>query len=505
MDEPLNIHKTKATQLDAWPVVSSLLFDLTATSDDVVSIVDRAGLSADWNLTSKEAYSQSTRKRAYRPRGQTAYSSWPPEDRDTVLTNIAGELARRHPEQLQNIKAALSRIGWTLKVAQDAAQQTKDSRLIMKRDKQLQRLLLLLQVRDGKEPPELANFSEQQQVHNGALLIKDGYVEGQTIENSSGVCVTTAMTELTSKGHDFLDQPEDPKRTSQESTTPDLASSSSDSSEVEPQPGGTSKLIFISHSNFDKDLADVLVDMLCAALHLRRSDFLCTSVEGAKLRGGDQTDTVLRRAIREVPAFLSLLTPKAVASTYVLFELGARWGNEKHHIPLLAKGAGSGEIKDPLKATNALQLSEDTDVLQLVGDLAHLIHCEPEPPNSYLKKVQKVVEISRASVKSINSATPTLDGDTDVQSGPALSREASELLIAASKDFNGRIRLINQFPNLEIFANKRNFVKIGEPRSRACWEAALSELTDAGLVDRGKPFCRVTAEGFKAADRLGAK
>src|ERR1035441_7725776 len=124
MDEPLNIRKAKTTQLDAWPVVLSMLFDLTATSDDVVSIVDRAGLSVDWNLTSKEAYSQSTRKRAYRPRGQTAYSSWPPEDRDTVLTNIAGELARRHPEQLQNIKAALSRIGGTLKGEHHAGGQT---------------------------------------------------------------------------------------------------------------------------------------------------------------------------------------------------------------------------------------------------------------------------------------------------------------------------------------------------------------------------------------------
>lgn len=88
-----------------------------------------------------------------------------------------------------------------------------------------------------------------------------------------------------------------------------------------PAEGQPTKLIFVSHSSADKDLADAVVDMLCAALHLRRANFLCTSVEGSKLQGGDDTDEVLRREIRSVPAFLSLLTLKAVSSTYVLFEL----------------------------------------------------------------------------------------------------------------------------------------------------------------------------------------
>ncbi len=160
-------------------------------------------------------------------------------------------------------------------------------------------------------------------------------------------------------------------------------------------PTKTEKLVFISHSSVDEDLADKLVDMLSDALHLRRSDFVCTSVEGSKLQGGANTDDVLRHEIREVPAFLSLLTPQSFASTYVLFELGARWLCEKHHIPLLAKGAETQLLKEPLKAKNALHLSKDTNVLQLVDNLASIIDRRPEPPNSYLKKVRAVVEVSR--------------------------------------------------------------------------------------------------------------
>lgn len=75
----------------------------------------------------------------------------------------------------------------------------------MNRDRHLQRLLLL-NVRDGKEPPDLANYPVQQQVHNSALLIQEGYVLGHIIPNSSGISVATKLTELTSKGHDFLDE-----------------------------------------------------------------------------------------------------------------------------------------------------------------------------------------------------------------------------------------------------------------------------------------------------------
>jgi hypothetical protein len=392
----------------------------------------------------------------------------------------------------------------------------------MKRDKELQRLLLL-QIRDGIQPPELANYSEQQQVHNGALLIKEGYVEGQAFENGSGVCVGTVMTELTSKGHDFLDQPEDPSRASQESTTPGQAASSGAPSDVEPQPAKTNKLIFISHSNFDRDLADALVDMLCAALHLRRSDFLCTSVEGAKLRGGDQTDTVLRRAIREVPAFLSLFTPKAVASTYVLFELGARWGNEKHHIPLLAKGAGPGEIKDPLKATNALQLSEDNEVLQLVEDLAPIIQRKPEPANSYLKKAQKVAEISRAGAavtepkpssdpkEESEAQLPTLPavmGTRHIINEMALSEAAKKLLTEASVSTDGNVsRLQSDAYGELVHIHTKNQDFLGKPddkRARALWLHPFDELVRAGCFEPTTTHgCyRVTHIGYELAEFL---
>ena len=83
------------------------------------------------------------------------------------------------------MKSALARVGWTLKAIVQPNHQDQELVSTMKRNKELQRLLLL-QVRDGKEPPELLRFSEEEQVYNSALLINDGLVDGKAIPGGMG-------------------------------------------------------------------------------------------------------------------------------------------------------------------------------------------------------------------------------------------------------------------------------------------------------------------------------
>ena len=214
----LNIQKARQTQLAAWPVISSLLFDI-ADSDTVCSIAGVAGLEVDWTLSGAEAFSHRTRNRAYRPKIESAYKSLPGADQATVLSVIAAELGRRYPHQMETIRSALARVGWTIKTTPELPAQLNRETPIMKRDIELQKLLLL-QVRDGQEPPQLSQYSEADQVYNAALLINDGLVEGEAIRGGSGEYVSTVMTDLTSAGHDFLDQESAPNETALESAFP---------------------------------------------------------------------------------------------------------------------------------------------------------------------------------------------------------------------------------------------------------------------------------------------
>ena len=213
-----NVRKARQTQLAAWPVISSLLFDI-ADSDTVCSIAGVAGLEVDWTLSKTEAFSHRTRNRAYRPKVETAYRNLNTTDQATVLSVIAAELGRKYPQQLKTIRSALTRVGWTIKTTPDLPAEPNRETPLMKRDRELQKLLLL-QVRDGQEPPQLSQFSEADQVYNAALLINAGLVEGEAIQGGSGEYVSTVMTQLTSAGHDFLDKETPTSEASLESVFP---------------------------------------------------------------------------------------------------------------------------------------------------------------------------------------------------------------------------------------------------------------------------------------------
>lgn len=316
------------------------------------------------------------------------------------------------------------------------------------------------------------------------------------------------MTELTSKGHDLLEGEESASRTSSEASTQARATVPT-----------TSKLVFVSHSHADKDLADAVVDMLCTALSLRVADFRCTSVDGAKLRDGDQADMVLRREIRAVPVFLSILTPRAVTSTYVVFELGARWGTEKFHIPLLAKGAGAEVLKEPLKATIGLQLSEESEVLQLVQDVASELQRTAEPPQSWYQKMCKVVEISRAGSAPVGPGSPPERGtQTGVAGQPVvqhephlldrLSEAAKTLLIKASSSSDGFVGKHKSAMHGEIVSvhskNQEFLGKVEDNRTRAKWVHAFNELIRAGCFEPTSHdgTYTITHVGYELADAL---
>lgn len=208
---------------------------------------------------------------------------------------------------------------------------------------------------------------------------------------------------------------------------------STDSELVKPAPSKgkkSSKRIFVSHSSADRDLAEALVDLIGEALSIPRSEILCTSVDGAKLRGGDNANDVLRAEINQVPAFISILTRKAVSSTYVLFELGARWGCNKHHIPLLAKSAGTEVLKAPLDK-HAQKLNVESDVLQLIHDLAHVLNQPEQPANSYIKKAHRVVELA-GEAEIIDSQSENTKTSPKVEESPLEPQEIEILKFFAS-------------------------------------------------------------------------
>jgi hypothetical protein len=160
------------------------------------------------------------------------------------------------------------------------------------------------------------------------------------------------------------------------------------------QPGGipnTSSsdqpLVLISHSSKDVELASALVEFLRAGLLINR--IRCSSVDGFRLPAGVQTDSQLRAEVNSTNVLIGLITPNSLASAYVMFELGARWGAGSFMIPLLA-GVTPGEIRGPLSGLNALCAGNDSQLHQLLADVAKVLGIAIQNPASYVSQLSTV-------------------------------------------------------------------------------------------------------------------
>jgi hypothetical protein len=161
--------------------------------------------------------------------------------------------------------------------------------------------------------------------------------------------------------------------------------------------GSAEKWVFISHASEDKKVAERLVDLLRAALNIPADKILCTSVDGYRLAAGSETDAALRRAVLDCSTLIGIISPASRRSTYVLLELGARWGAGKHLVPVMAGGVTPGELRGPLARLNALDCGSRAGVLQLIGDLGTVLKIERERPEVFDRDVDRLVRASKAA------------------------------------------------------------------------------------------------------------
>ena len=344
----------------------------------------------------------------------------------------------------------------------------------MSRDYNVMRLILR-QVVDCSPPPELQTYNKELVTYNSALLVKDEYVDGEAIMDGTGHYASVVMLQLTNKGHDLLERLESE------------AATSSNMNKSTGRTGQYSVAIFISHSAKDEVLAKALVELLRAALNIPANKIRCTSVNGYRLPAGASIDDQLRQEVHESQAFIGLITPSSMASTFVLFELGARWGAGRHLVPLLGGGADSSFLRGPLGTLNALTCDDAGQIHQLVDDFANLLSVtDRTAPAGYQTYVERLIEASKAS-----------EVKPPVQSLPASSTGAGKIEHVLSDE---ELRVMKLFVNArkEGLLEEALVANLGLHRLKV--GQLLDQLTKRKLlyaaVRMGLPaYYRLTAQG----------
>jgi TIR domain len=181
--------------------------------------------------------------------------------------------------------------------------------------------------------------------------------------------------------------------------------------------------VFVSHSSQDVALAAQVVDLLRAALNLRAESIRCTSVDGYRLPAGADSDEQLRDEALACRALIGIVSAFSLASAYVLFELGARWGTKRPLIPLLAPGIGPQALKGPLAGLNALSCESTGQLHQLVSDIAAILNIQPANPAVFQRHIEAILYSGHPTDAPAQATAPTVTShpqasEADVESPP---------------------------------------------------------------------------------------
>ncbi len=261
--------------------------------------------------------------------------------------------------------------------------------------------------------------------------------------------------------------------------------------------------VFISHSGRDATLAKSLVNLLQKSMRLSSDDIRCSSVDGYRLPGGVSTDERLRTEVHDAELIVGLITPDSIKSLYVTFELGARWGAKKPMIPILASGATPAHLAGPLAGINALSCNNESQINQLVEEVASYLGIAHESASSIVDEVKEVAHVSIGAASSIENASPA--DLSPLLPTLQLSPRATELILGAAEGGEGYIGHMTSRDGTLVYAGQRGLLEPTDHRTEAAWISALDELKERKLVaDRSGNGTRydVTDKGYSVVDGL---
>jgi hypothetical protein len=234
--------------------------------------------------------------------------------------------------------------------------------------------------------------------------------------------------------------------------------------------------IFISHSSKDSAIVAALVTLLVAALHLRKADVRCTSVEGYKLPAGNAVSATLLEEILGAKTFVVVASKRSVDSAYVLFEMGARWAHGKPVVPIAIGSASAFPLPGPLGDLHVATGSSRSEILNIVERLADTLGVQLQAASGFDLELQKFCEIASQPVAMDGEQQPVV-ALPRTEKKPQMSEPANEILTAAAQSRFGQILMVNDNDGASIQAGEKEFGSGKTHREQMIFKQALIELT----------------------------
>lgn len=104
------------------------------------------------------------------------------------------------------------------------------------------------------------------------------------------------------------------------------------------------KKIFISHSSKDKGIVDAFVTLLCMGGGFSPNDIFCTSIEGMKIKNGEDIRMHIQNNVNFADFAILLISSNYKQSEICLNEMGAVWAVNKQIKTYVLPGLQESEV-----------------------------------------------------------------------------------------------------------------------------------------------------------------
>lgn len=119
----------------------------------------------------------------------------------------------------------------------------------------------------------------------------------------------------------------------------------------------TPKKIFISHATADKEIVELLIDLL-EDIGLKSNQIFCSSFEGYGIPLGENFLDRIKQELASDVMVLFMITNNFYESKVCLCEMGAAWALSKGHIPIVVPPLSYSGIKGVIPLTQGMLIND---------------------------------------------------------------------------------------------------------------------------------------------------
>lgn len=156
--------------------------------------------------------------------------------------------------------------------------------------------------------------------------------------------------------------------------------------------------VFISHSSFDKEYAECMVQLL-TDIGISHEKIFCSSVKGYGIPGGVNFLEYIRATLDSNVVVISLLTDRFYNSKVSLCEMGATWVKTNIQIPIVIPPFTYDDIEGVIKGIQGYTINDKEDINELKNRIENLFDIKPVNTNiwekrrdGYLVRISKILQ-----------------------------------------------------------------------------------------------------------------